>query len=1132
MPEIASTFSNSRGLTLVFASMFLFSFGMISHNAFAAQMIATISVGTAPTGVGINPTTNEIYVANSGSSSISVIDGATNNIISTIPIESQARDVSVNPVTNMIYVVEGKQEIAVINGATHTLQQTLTLQCQCDSGSYAEGVAVDPRTNIVYATVHSTEHFGTVYDAGGSVVFINGTTNAQIGEVDVVGWTRGVAINEFTNKVYFTAYAAPYTNYNFIYAMDNSKNSVSKISLPNNPGHVATNPLTNMVYAAETQDGKVAVIDGSTDTLLKEIPVRSGPFGVAVNPNTNIIFVANNGNNTVSIMNGSSNQLLQTISVGASPNLIDVNPRTNRIYVANENSNTVSVIQGNSSNFAIPSAPQNLQATVSNFQVSLSWSPPGNNGGSAITNYNIYRGTSSGSEFLFAQIGNLTSYIDTAVTKGQVYYYKVEAINSAGGESSQSNEASVTIPSTPPSAPQNFAAGGENTQVVLEWSTPNNGGSAITNYNIYKSTTSGTETLLTTVGNVNSYTDTGLTNGQTYYYKVSAVNSLGESPQSNEASAVPKEAYTILHDDYSSSAGWTQVGTQITVNDPQFPGVVQYNSESGGGGSTEERVYKQLPSSLPIGNWVAEFNYKFISSSIPAAFIFTLTGNSNDPEKQPISNDLRVYHGPGADNLLIVGTGGSSPTIPISPNTQYYVRLQKMPTLVELSVFSDIHRTVQVPGSPVFLNIASTDYNNLNFLQHDGCWSCGPARILTAQVTNTTIYAGKGTFPSPTAPSAPQNLQATGGNAQGSLSWSAPGNNGGSSITNYKIYRGTSSGSEALLTQIGNVTSYTDTGLTNGQTYYYKVTAVNSIGESPQSNEASAIPSAPPPPAQVTVSVKSVDLSGNPITGLWTVIRTPSGTTVSSGFTPVSFTVTSGNSYVVHVGNYQSDVFNHWNDGSTSSYYTITPTQNVILTAYYSTGTTPPPSTVPSAPQNLQASAGNTQVSLSWSAPSSNGGSAITNYKIYRGTSSGTETLLTTVGNVLSYTDGTVTNGQAYFYKVSAVNSVGESAQSNEASAKPSAPPPTTTAVITVQAVDSSGTVLHMYTLLKTSAGVTLTTGFTPVGFTVNTNTDYLVKVSNYSTHVFQHWQDQPSNTNQVRPINISQDTTIVAVFS
>ena len=99
--------------------------------------------------------------------------------------------------------------------------------------------------------------------------------------------------------------------------------------------------------------------------------------------------------------------------------------------------------------------------------------------------------------------------------------------------------------------------------------------------------------------------------------------------------------------------------------------------------------------------------------------------------------------------------------------------------------------------------------------------------------------------------------------------------------------------------------------------------------------------------------------------------------------------------------------------------------------------------TVPTAPQNLVATAGNAQVSLSWTAPASNGGSAITNYKVYRSTTSGTETLLTTLGNVQTYTNTGLTNGQAYFYKVSAVNSVGESALSKEASATPTASVPT-----------------------------------------------------------------------------------------
>src|SRR5436190_237060 len=100
----------------------------------------------------------------------------------------------------------------------------------------------------------------------------------------------------------------------------------------------------------------------------------------------------------------------------------------------------------------------------------------------------------------------------------------------------------------------------------------------------------------------------------------------------------------------------------------------------------------------------------------------------------------------------------------------------------------------------------------------------------------------------PTPPSAPQNLAATGGNAQVGLTWQAPASTGGSPITNYRIYRGTSSTGETLLATIGNVLTYTDTSVTNGVTYYYQVSAVNGAGEGPRSNEASAPPSPPPPP--------------------------------------------------------------------------------------------------------------------------------------------------------------------------------------------------------------------------------------------------------------------------------------------
>ena len=96
-----------------------------------------------------------------------------------------------------------------------------------------------------------------------------------------------------------------------------------------------------------------------------------------------------------------------------------------------------------------------------------------------------------------------------------------------------------------------------------------------------------------------------------------------------------------------------------------------------------------------------------------------------------------------------------------------------------------------------------------------------------------------------TTPGAPTLGSATAGNGTVALSWSAPASDGGSAVTGYKVYRSTSSGGETLLTTLGNQTSFTDTGLANGTTYFYKVSAVNGVGEGGQSNERNATPVAP-----------------------------------------------------------------------------------------------------------------------------------------------------------------------------------------------------------------------------------------------------------------------------------------------
>jgi parallel beta-helix repeat protein len=101
--------------------------------------------------------------------------------------------------------------------------------------------------------------------------------------------------------------------------------------------------------------------------------------------------------------------------------------------------------------------------------------------------------------------------------------------------------------------------------------------------------------------------------------------------------------------------------------------------------------------------------------------------------------------------------------------------------------------------------------------------------------------------PVPSPPSAPLNLSVSAGDQKVILTWEAPAFDGNSSITSFRVFRGFSPGIRLFLAEIGNVLTYTDTfALTNGQTYYYVVTAKNAIGEGPQSNEVNATPTSVP----------------------------------------------------------------------------------------------------------------------------------------------------------------------------------------------------------------------------------------------------------------------------------------------
>ncbi|MEO7100216.1 MAG: cellulase family glycosylhydrolase, partial [Luteolibacter sp.] len=353
----------------------------------------------------------------------------------------------------------------------------------------------------------------------------------------------------------------------------------------------------------------------------------------------------------------------------------------------------------------------------------------------------------------------------------------------------------------------------------------------------------------------------------------------------------------------------------------------------------------------------------------------------------------------------------------------------------------------------------------------------------TGAVTNPdaiSVLTGGNAPPPPNgAPYAASGLTATtSGNGQVNLSWTV-----GNGATSYNLYRAAESGYESsnapVVTGITG-TSYTDTGLNSGTTYYYQIVAMNSSAPSGFSPEAHATTTGTnPDPTQFNFETDTQrwSPSGAQIAGIATSTAqhfagnqslavnfngTASGTSsvylsdvnVAAGALVTFHVWIPSGSKITTIDAYLNDY--NWAWTSTGHGNLTSNAWNTIIFTVPSDATTPLkqlglristnaawtgtcyidsvgwPIAPPAPPTNLVAAPDNGSVALSWSASVT-----ATDYFIKRSTTSGGR--YTTIGttNTLSYIDTNVANGTAYYYVVSAVNSVGEGTASVEASATP-----------------------------------------------------------------------------------------------
>ena len=671
----------------------------------------------------------------------------------------------------------------------------------------------------------------------------------------------------------------------------------------------------------------------------------------------------------------------------------------------------------------------------------------------------VYVGGVTGSATLIATLsdGSAATYTDSSAssaglgnTDGNHYYavytlvykansagqtLKIDWLQTGGGGNITLQAATlVNTPTAVPAAPTGVSAFAGDARVTIGW----NPVPTADTYTL-KRGTSATGPFTTVASGLTStgYADTGLTNGTTYYYVVSATNIVGESP--NSSPAVSAKPTAGVDGDGIKGEYFNEKNLPVPTFDPANFIISEIDP------TVNFDVDASRPAGVPHDNISVRWTGA-VKAQIAGAYVFTTASDDG----------IRLY----VDGYLAID--------------------------------DYVYQGTTTRSSAPF-NFAAGSLHTIRVLWFQGGGG-GVARLSWSYPGQATqIIPQYALFSNATfAPNAPVLLGVPGAQSV-TLKWSQPDN-----ATSYTLKRSLTAGGP-YTTIASNLTTgtYTDPGLTNGTTYYYVVTATNAIGTSPNSNEVAVAP-APPvigtgdglygtyyngdaldytpettAPIAFGISPFINYTEGNTVsdgaitwpnyvphdhfTTVWTgLVQAPftgayTFRTVSDDGSRLSLDTGSGLQVIVDNSNYQGPTpkdsatinlvagqkypikyeFFQGGGGLTAQlYYNPLNSGNVIVpqSQLYSNITT-----APLAVTNLAAAGGNKQVLLSWT-----GTQYAASYNVLRGAAAaGPFTTIKTGVTTTGYNDTTAANGTTYYYVVQAVNAVGTSSNSNVASATP-----------------------------------------------------------------------------------------------
>jgi large repetitive protein len=663
-----------------------------------------------------------------------------------------------------------------------------------------------------------------------------------------------------------------------------------------------------------------------------------------------------------------------------------------------------------------PSAP--LSVTTANVagEISVSWSAPASNGGYSITDYEVQHSSDAGNTWssLTRAPSSSTSATLTGLTAGATYVVRVAAINALGAGPYSASSAPLVL-KTAPAEPENLLAVPGNGSASLTWSAPaSDGGASINNYVIQFSSNGGTTWSSVSRGASSALSAlvSTLSNGTSYVFKVAAVNAVGTGAWSSVSSSITPSTVPSVVQSLTSAPADSSV--ELSWSAPASSGgssvidyIIQYSSDAGTTWVTFNDGVSASSTAL-VASLSNGTSYVFRVAAVNAAGTgATSSSVSATPRTTPDApTNLSGTAGTGAIDLvwdMPVSNGGAAISTYVVQHSS-----DSGATWVSFAHAASAATSLNVTGLT----------NGTSYV----------FRVAAVNAAGTGAYSGVSAPVTPVAPATtpdtPTAVTGTAGDAQVWLTWSAPASDGGAPITDYVVQHSSNSGTSwtTFADAVSTARWGWVTGLTNGTSYVFRVAAVNSAGTGSFSAVSAAVTPAGAPSAPTITSLTPGNAS---VTVAWSEPASNGGAPITAYEIEVVEAV-GGTPYTVSVN---APTLSGYVGGMTNGveYLVTVRALNGVTPGVFSSAISVTPATTPSAPSVPSVTAGNGQASLAWFAPTSDGGSELSDYVIQYSSNSGSSWTTFNDGESLT-TSATVTgltNGTSYVFRVAAKNVVG-----------------------------------------------------------------------------------------------------------